>query len=75
MRRAEVLRDHAESLLRMANATRGEDRACLRSAAREWMHIAEKLDRLDHHPPGMWLPLEGPRDTARDTNHPGKAQR
>jgi len=62
MRRAEVLRDHAQSLLRMANTTRGEDRACLRSAAREWMRVAEKLERLDHHPPGMRLLLERPRD-------------
>ena len=62
MRRAEVLRDHAQSLLRMADTMRGENRACLLSAAHEWMRIAEKLERLDRHPPGMRLPPEGPRD-------------
>ena len=64
MRRAEVLRDHAELLLRMADTKRGEDRACLLSAAHEWMRIAEKLERLYHQPPGMRFPLEGPRDNA-----------
>ena len=58
MRRAEALREHARALLRMANSTEGEDRACLKSAAREWLRVAEKLERLDHHPLGMRLPWE-----------------
>jgi len=58
MRRAEHLRDHAQSLMHMAERTSGEDRACLRSAAKEWVRVAEKLESLERHPPGMKLPLE-----------------
>jgi hypothetical protein len=46
----------------MADTTGGEDRACLKSAAHEWMRIAEKLERLDRHPRGMKLPPELWRD-------------
>ena len=44
----ERLRDHAHELLRLAENTREEEgRACLRSAAREWLRAADKLERFD----------------------------
>ncbi|MBV9976345.1 MAG: hypothetical protein JO105_13235 [Hyphomicrobiales bacterium] len=44
------MREHAEALLGMAEENSSlEDRACLRSAAQEWLRIAEKLERLHQH--------------------------
>ena len=52
MSEARQLREHAEALLRMADESSSlEDRACLRSAAQEWLRIAEKLERLRQHKP------------------------
>jgi len=58
MRRAERLREHARSLMHMAEKAGREDRACLASAAKKWMRAAENLERLERHPPGMKLPSE-----------------
>ena len=47
MSEARQLREHAEALLRMADESSSvEDRACLKSAAQEWLRIADKLERL-----------------------------
>jgi len=51
MSRVESLREHAQGLLRMADSSRGENRACLLSAAREWLRIAAKLESLERHWP------------------------
>ena len=46
MAEARQLREHVEALLRMADESSSvEDRACLKSAAQEWLRIAEKLER------------------------------
>jgi hypothetical protein len=47
MKRAELLREHARTMLNIAESTRGEDRACLQSVARGWFRAADKLERVD----------------------------
>jgi hypothetical protein len=47
MKRAELLREHARRILKMAESTCGEDGACLHSVAHEWMRMADKLERED----------------------------
>ena len=50
MSEARHLRELAEALLQMADESSSlEDRACLKSAAQEWLRIAEKLQRLHQH--------------------------
>ena len=57
MSEARQLREHAEALLRMAEESNSlEDRVCLRSAAQEWLRIAEKLERLHQHKPAKARP-------------------
>ena len=51
MNRVESLRQHAQVLLGLAESSRGEDRACLVSAAREWLRIAAKLETVERHWP------------------------
>ena len=51
MNRVESLRQHAQALLGLAETSRGEDRACLVSAAREWLRIAAKLETVEQHWP------------------------
>jgi hypothetical protein len=48
MKHANLLREHAQAILKIAENTGGEDRACLHSVAREWLSIADKLERFDH---------------------------
>jgi len=57
MSEARQLREHAEALLRMADESSSlEDRACLKSAAQEWLRIADKLERLRQHKPAEAWP-------------------
>jgi hypothetical protein len=47
MKRAELLREHARTMLNIAESTRGEDHACLQSVAHGWFRAADKLERVD----------------------------
>jgi hypothetical protein len=47
MKRAELLREHARTMLKIAESTWGEDRVCLQSVAHEWLRAADKLERVD----------------------------
>jgi hypothetical protein len=60
MKRAELLREHARTMLKIAESTRGEDRACLQSVAHEWFRAADKLERVDESKHS---------DRARETRH------
>ena len=48
MKRAELLREHARTMLNYCGELRGgEDHACLQSVARGWFRAADKLERVD----------------------------
>ena len=51
---AKYLREHANAMVHMAEDATGEDRACLLSAAHEWLRIAEKLERADQRLLPRW---------------------
>jgi hypothetical protein len=45
MGRAELFRVHAQALIRIAENAGPEDRACLLATARDWLRVADKIER------------------------------